>query len=261
MMRLLLAFLLCCSLSAYSTSRDSVMRLRTSISPVLAYPLGQFSFGTNQRFLTGQCLPSWGGAVYMSYLVRPHNTLGLSFSNVAFRLHKDKTYQQLTDRYAQPGYANTLTVNYYDFDLSNIAIVASHIISTPILEIEPYLHVGIGIPITNSFTNAYSIVRKKLNDNYSEELSPDMLAKPFFFPAIGLRLSKGISRTVYFFAATQYQYGELRYTYVDAGIDYLGNTTLSTQSFHQPVSVIQLQLGIEIRVLSSHPFHHTTARP
>lgn len=260
-MRILLVLLLCCSLSAFSASRDSIMRLRTSISPVLAYPLGQFSYGNNQRFLTGQCLPSWGGALYMSYLVRPRFSLGLSFTDVVFRLHKDKAYEQITDRYTLPGYATTVTIDYCDFELPSLAIVASHIVYTPIVDIEPYVQIGVGIPNTSGFSDAYSVARKKLNDNYSEELSPDMLAKPFFFPAIGFRLNKGVSRTVHFFAAAQYQYGELRYRLVDAGIDFLGNTSMSSVPVHQPVSVMMLQLGIDIRVINSRPFHGRLSAP
>ena len=211
---------------------------------VVSAPLGDFSNGTGSPNVTAHTFTSAGLLAEAEIRIKHRFGIGFQFNEVDYKYDEPWFNGQVKQRYEKPGYYTTVGFNTFDYYLDNTSVSFSYVIKSPIAEIEPYVLIGQGHMV---FRNAIDITSKKMNDNYSEVITLGVL-KPanFFYPGVGIRLSKKVYEQLIATAGIQYNYGQMDYQLLEEHKDYLDNTLSKTLSFSQSVSTFQFVVGLQL---------------
>lgn len=248
-MRKILPFLcVLISVTAGANTADSIIKVRFSGYGAYGIPLGKFAWQSGGQFVTGLCMPTFGGGLSAAYFISPRFTIGMNISTITYRLQEEQLYAQLYNRYADINYYTRIKVSHADLDVPSMALTGSYLFKTRFATIEPYLHLGVGFISEGYFGDTYYVYRKKKNEHYFESISPGISGGSFFYPGIGLQLNKRIWRSIFFNAAIQYNYGKLNYVFTERSNDFFDKTTVTTQPATQVVSAMQINAGVSVWV-------------
>ena len=256
-MRKPLLLLLFISYIKAGAKTDSILHriiFQANVSYVV--PTGPFSARSGGSFFLGQAKSGVG--FNPTILVRVHKNfytgLYLNFSNIW--LDRDHVGTQFVNHLKTPEYYTSSTIPEWQVNIAAFGNEYSYKFRNRMCEIEPYINIGVAWISNNNYSRV-SVHRKKKNDNYFDDtyINPNTSGM-FAYPGIGLRINKNIHKIFYLNFALQYNHGEKPYSLTYSKEDFLGNKLTFTETYRQQISVLQVQLGFQLRVFKAKQFRH-----
>lgn len=257
-MRYLILPLLLLSLQLRAQKEYSKKQYRYSVDYSYNIPMGQFAAGHNNNFFTGLCTPVSGVQFYAGLILPSHFSFGIHFSETGYAADRERFAGQVRNKYSAAGYFTTININNTSYGIGTICAEGSYIFDLKFAEIEPYLLLGVGFDNTESYMPFYSVHQKKQGDNYAADIETTIDRKDIFLPGIGFHASKKIWKIIYGNIGAQYSYGMSGYRLNEVTTDYLGNKSYARQYYTQPISVLQITAGLELRFRVIRHFKHPT---
>lgn len=251
MKQLFLLFYLCVSFTAQArpSGDTTTPRFLVGISAFYSVPLGSFSWKQGGPLFTGACMPALSGEIdVLQCRVYRGLWMGFAAGAVTHRVNTDMVETQLHNRYQDAAYYTTVTINQPFFDMGWLAAKVSYAWRMKGFEARPGLFLGWASANAPYFENNYEVYRKRKQENYAETIYPTMSTTSFFYPGIGMQVSKKLWRCLWASAEARYCNGNMRYTLHENKRDYLGNTLPGkSDAFVQRVPVMQYHCAIQLR--------------
>jgi hypothetical protein len=241
--------LLCKAGSCFAQASDTGYKFSAGAAYVQAIPLGAFSRVSSNRFFAGQSISSPALELNIAVRLNQHFKLGLNIADMVFQVDRNKFRDQLYAMYGSADYYTAITIYKSRHEVGSVALTGYYMLQLPIASVEPYVVLGMGFGNTGISNNLYAIHRKRKGDNFSDDVNSDIVRSDnFFFPGVGLQLTRQLWKGLYGRLGVQYNYGEYNYRISDDIRDYIGNNGNQLRDFRQPVSVLQVQVGAEVRI-------------
>lgn len=253
-MRLLFPLLLLLSAHVFAMP-DSARKSRFDMGAIFGIPLGKFAYAQHTGSVYTQGRPSWGYYLSKSYSISRRITTGIEFTGAGYYNNRSALRSLASDKHFATGFQSRVE-EYAYVEVLTLSSVTSWQFFTPFAEIEPYAVLGTGF----GESAGYTIYRKKMGENYADDINVQSTSRPFFFPGIGIRANKCIGGRWYASAGIRYNYGEFRCTIHEVKTDFLLNRTDTRFNLMQPISVLAVHAAIQLRSRRIKPFTGTKSQ-
>lgn len=247
-MRYLFLFLLLLSHHLYAVP-DSARKARFDMGATFGFPMGKFAYAHHKGSLYTQGRPTWGFTMSKNYMITRRITTGIEFTGAGYANDRDRFREMAFAKHYLGGF-QTRVEDYPAVEVLTLSVVTSWLWHTGFAELEPFVQLG------TAFSEAagYNIYRKKTGENYADNIYVHSTSRPYFFPGIGIRANKQIGGRWYATMGIRYNYGEFRCTIHEEKTDFLLNRTSTQFNIMQPVSVILVHAGLQLRSRRVKPF-------
>lgn len=247
-------FLLQTKVGAKTDSILHRINFQANVSYIL--PTGPFSARSGGSFFLGQAKSGVG--FNPTVLVRVHKYFhtGLYLNVSNLWLDHERVGTQFVNHLKTPEYYTSSSVPEWPVSIAALGNEYSYKFRTRLCEIEPYIDIGVAWISSSSYSTP-KVHRKKKNDNYFDDTYINSnISGMFVYPGIGVRINKKIHKIFYLNFALQYNHGEKPYSLNYQKEDFLGNKMTITENYRQQISVLQTQLGFQLRVFKAKQFRH-----
>lgn len=229
----------------YAAPRDSMIRFKINFSVPYGRTFGELATARKNNTINADIREMWGVSLYLGYHITKSLTIGVEARGMYQNIDSARTTKNFEDKYLDADYYTELNFDESDVALSSTSIIGTYYLHSRIADIEPFLQFG----TATIDMDLPSVYRKRKNSNYSEDISRHTTSKRFFFPGVGVRLSKRIVEDLYASISTRYCYGTYRYEVHETTTDFFGNKTIvTTTASPMSISVFELQMGILINL-------------
>ncbi len=220
------------------------------VAYVHSNPLGEFSHKNKGRFAPGRAL-NGGSGVEGSFAIKTRGEwiIGVGYQIIQYRRDMLVMENWMLEQYNLDGYYTDGNYPNETISTSSFSIILSREFDVKYFSIAPFVNISLGK--YGGFSNT-RLHQKKMNDNYWQDISlfgeqTSGEGPHFFYPKIGLTLSRKIFRSIYLTANGYYGAGNLKYKTSEVRNDFYGVFEKRDIVYKQRISAVSASIGIEIR--------------
>lgn len=247
-------FLVICLLLpvAVSAQRYSDNRFRMSLGGMFHGTMGQQHFQHTDHFITGASRSGGGGYLEVAKPVFAGFMVGARISLSGFSLVGSTIKDQLLEKYGQDGYYISYDVSGGTYSISQIGFSLAKNFDFRGGTISPYARVSVAS--IDDLDPTASIRLKKKGDNYfiqytimSGQTAEEQASYNFLLTTVGFNLEGRLNDYFWIQGGMSYTGGSYKLNLKEMTADIYGQNTPRTFEVKQPVSMLNLSLGVQVR--------------
>lgn len=227
-------------------------RFRMSLGGTFHGTMGQQHFQSSDRFITGNSRSGGGAYLEVAKPVFAGFMVGARISFSGFSLVSSAIKDQLLEKYGRDGYYISYDVDRRGYTISQIGFSLARNFDFRGGTVSPYARISVAS--IDDMNPTASIRLKRKGDNYfvqytiAADQTPDgQAAYNFLLTTVGCNLEGRLNDYFWIQGGMSYTGGSYKLNLKEITTDIYGQNTPRAFEVKQPVSMINLSLGLQVR--------------